>query len=79
MDINDVDLRCEQSVNVFEEHERLLALGGFVLVREKRHKIFRNSRGHIFVVACSPSDVRAIRNSLARLRRIVDASLGESA
>lgn len=72
--MSDIDLRTEQSVSLVNERERLLALGGFVLVRQRKHRVWRNQRGQVYVESCSPSDVRSQRNALARLRRIVEAS-----
>ena len=60
--------RC---VNVDEEREALLKKHNFILVRTKRHKVYRNPTGRIFVVSGSPSDWRASRNSLRDLRRLV--------
>lgn len=69
MDINEIDPRCEQSVNVFAERDRLLELGGFILVRQGKHLIFKNERGFTIVISGSPSDHRACRNDLAQIRR----------
>lgn len=68
MDISDVDLRLEQSVDVVTERERLLALGGFRLIRCNRHAVWQSGR-HVLVLSNSPSDHRTIRNELGLIRR----------
>jgi hypothetical protein len=42
---------------------------GAVLVRERKHKIFRFQDGRIWVIPSTPGDSRAWRNNLAGLRR----------
>jgi hypothetical protein len=52
----------------------------FDLVRQRKHKIYRNPNGMTFVVASTPSDWRASRNSLATLKRMLrGARIVESA
>jgi hypothetical protein len=53
------------------QHEVFTILNnvGAVLVRQRKHKIFRFPSGLIWVVPCSPSDSRAWMNNLASRRR----------
>jgi len=49
---------------LLEEHQ-------FDLVRQRKHKIYRNPDGLTFVLASTPSDWRSSRNALATLKRIL--------
>jgi hypothetical protein len=53
------------------ERARLLKQHGFVLVRETRHKIYRNPEGKTFVTPSTPSDARGVFNSLSDLKRVI--------
>jgi hypothetical protein len=47
----------------------ILQEAGAVLVRQRKHKIFRFQDGLIWVLPKTPSDTRAWKNNLAGLRR----------
>jgi predicted RNA binding protein YcfA (HicA-like mRNA interferase family) len=49
----------------------LLQEHGFDLVRQRKHKIYRNPDGLTFVVASTPSDRQAPQNALSTLKRIL--------
>ena len=49
----------------------LLQKHHFDLVRQRKHKIYRNSDGLTFVTASTPSDRHASQNALSTLRRIL--------
>jgi hypothetical protein len=49
----------------------LLEEAGAVLIRTKKHKVYRLRTGQIFVQSGSPSDHRAEINQLCLLRRIL--------
>lgn len=51
--------------------QRLLKAHEFVLVRQDRHKVYRNPQSKIFVTAATPSDWRAWANSLSDLKRVI--------
>jgi hypothetical protein len=53
------------------QHEVFTILNdaGAVLVRQRKHKIFRFQDGRIWVIPSTPGDSRAWRNNLAGLRR----------
>ena len=54
--------------------QRILDDHGFVLVRQKKHRVYRNGEGRTFVTSASPSDVRWERNAIAILKRITRMS-----
>lgn len=51
----------------------LLYTAGAHLIRKNSHQVYRFPNGRNFVTAATPSDRRASRNSLADLRRILEA------
>jgi hypothetical protein len=53
------------------EIQYLLKVHRAVLIRERKHKIFRFPDGRIFVQSATPGDCFAERNALATLRRLV--------
>lgn len=53
------------------EFVSLLRASGAVLVRTRKHRCYRLSSGRTFVASSSPSDQRALKNSLSVLRRLV--------
>jgi len=55
-------------------NKKLIALAkkyGFKLIRQKKHYIFRNDKGLQLVTAKSPSDVRALQNIEATIKRLL--------
>jgi len=57
--------------NVVAKHDALLREHKFVLVREDKHKVYRNPEGKIYVTAATPSDRRAAFNMLKALKRCI--------
>jgi hypothetical protein len=53
------------------EIDFLLRIHHAQLVRTKKHRVFKLANGKIFVQSNSASDVRAEKNSLSVLRRLV--------
>lgn len=53
--------------------DRILKDTGFVLARQRKHKVYKNDEGKTFVVASTPSDVRAVHKSLSTLCRLIGA------
>src|ERR1700722_4356556 len=49
---------------------RLLEQHGFELVRQRKHRVFRNPAGQIFILPSTPSDKRWSANALADLARL---------
>jgi hypothetical protein len=49
----------------------LLQEHSFDLVRQRKHRIYRNPDGLMFVTASTPSDRRASRNALSTLKRVL--------
>jgi hypothetical protein len=49
----------------------LLGKYDFDLVRQRKHKVYRNPDGLIFVTASTPSDRRASHNALSILKRVL--------
>jgi len=59
-------------VNAADEVERLLKADGAVLVRSKKHQVWRLSNGKTLVISSTASDgARAARNQLRDLRRLL--------
>lgn len=54
----------DQLMELLQEHS-------FDLVRQRKHKIYRNPDGLTFVVASTPSDRQAPQNALSTLKRIL--------
>ncbi|MGA8489392.1 MAG: hypothetical protein WB711_03155 [Terriglobales bacterium] len=54
----------DQLMELLEQHK-------FDLVRQRKHRIYRNPDGLVFVTASTPSDRRSPHNALADLRRIL--------
>ena len=48
---------------------RALASAGFVLVRQRRHQIWRRGRGTVTLPVSPSRSHRAIRNYIAQIRR----------
>jgi hypothetical protein len=62
-------------MNKYEKNIReLLHESGAVLVRDRRHKVFRLEDGQNFITSKTPSTQGAARESLATLRRLLDHS-----
>jgi predicted RNA binding protein YcfA (HicA-like mRNA interferase family) len=57
--------------------ERILAEQGFSLVRQKKHRVYRDGAGRTLVTASTPSDWRSERNILRNLSRVVGLSKRE--
>jgi hypothetical protein len=53
------------------KHDALLRQHKFVLVREDKHKVYRNPEGKVYVVSATPSDWRAEFNMLKSLKRCI--------
>lgn len=53
------------------ELEDIMRVAGMVLVRERKHRVYRHPSGRIFVTAKTASDRRAIANNIAELRRFL--------
>jgi len=53
------------------KHDALLRQHKFVLVREDRHKVYRNPEGKVYVTSATPSDWRAEFNMLKSLKRCI--------
>ena len=53
------------------KHDALLRQHKFVLVREDKHKVYRNSEGKVYVTSATPSDWRAEFNMLTALKRCI--------
>lgn len=58
-----------KEINVLKDLERRLERNGCVLVRARRHRIWRTPSGRVLVLPSTPSDRRAERNCLAEARR----------
>ena len=54
---------------------RLIAEHGGILVRQRKHHVYRFPSGKVFVVPNTPSDVRAWHSSLATLKRVLGMRL----
>lgn len=59
------------AMNPQEQLMQLLREHNFDLVRQRKHKIYRNPNGLTFVTASTPSDRRAPQNALSTLKRIL--------
>jgi predicted RNA binding protein YcfA (HicA-like mRNA interferase family) len=71
-------LRREATMDKYEtEIEKLLHENGAVLVRQKKHRVYRFPDGREVVMASTPSDHRATLNKLTFLRRMLDGRLPE--
>lgn len=57
----------------FERVDELIRENGGVLVRMKRHPVYRFPNGQQFVHSATPGDRRAAMNSMSVLRRILAA------
>ena len=53
------------------KHDALLRQHKFVLVREDKHKVYRNPEGKVYVTSATPSDWRAEFNMLTALKRCI--------
>jgi hypothetical protein len=60
------------SMNPQKQMEKLLCAHRFALVREDKHKVYKNSAGKVFVTSKTPSDRRAWANALCDLRRVIE-------
>src|SRR5713226_5321464 len=58
-------------MNPQDQLMELLEKYNFDLVRQRKHRIFRNPDGLTFVTASTPSDRKAPQNALSTLRRIL--------
>jgi predicted RNA binding protein YcfA (HicA-like mRNA interferase family) len=50
---------------------KLLRENSFNLVRQRKHKIYRNPEGRMFVISSTPSDRQAPQNALSTLKRVL--------
>jgi hypothetical protein len=57
--------------NALAKHDALLRQHKFVLVRDDKHKVYRNPEGKVYVTAATPSDWRAGFNMLTALKRCI--------
>ncbi len=57
------------------EVQELLHTYGYNLVRQRKHRIYKHTTGHIFVAPSTPSDTRSWNNSLAQLKKVVNFGL----
>lgn len=48
----------------------LLFKHGFKLVRQRKHFVYKNGKGMIFVIGRTPSDHRSNLNNIKRLERM---------
>lgn len=53
------------------KHDALLRQHKFVLVRDDKHKVYRNPEGKVYVTSATPSDWRAEFNMLKSLKRCI--------
>lgn len=58
-------------MTVSDEIQHLLKTHGAVLERKNKHPVWRFPDGRIFVHSSTPSDVRAERNNLSNLRKLL--------
>ena len=49
----------------------LLKQAGAVLLRDRKHRVYRLANGQTLVMAKTPSDQRGTRNAVASLRRAI--------
>lgn len=56
-------------ITTFNDLERALRQGGFVLVRTKGHRVWRGPDGQTVSVPYSSGDKRALNNLLSHLRQ----------
>jgi hypothetical protein len=56
----------------------LLHRNEFDLVRQRKHRVYRNPDGLVFVTASTPSDRRASQNALSTLKRILGRSIPQA-
>lgn len=61
----------QNSSKVQNEIDALLKEHGAVLDRTKKHRVWKLPDGRIWVQGSTPSDVRAARNNLAQLRKML--------
>jgi hypothetical protein len=68
-------------MNAENQLRQLLANNGFALVRQRKHKVYRNQTGLTFVCPTTPSDRRNALNQLRDIRRVLRTAgvLNESA
>src|SRR5947208_15530768 len=59
--------------NALAKHDALLCQHKFVLVRDDKHKVYRNPEGKVYVTAATPSDWRAGFNMRKALKRRIPA------
>jgi hypothetical protein len=55
------------------QHDRLLREHGFELVRSRKHRVYQDADGRVYVVASTPSDHFAWKNALGTIKRVVAA------
>jgi hypothetical protein len=51
--------------------EQLAMANGLALVRQKKHKVFRDAQGRTFVVPSTPSDRRWVHNAISTLAKVL--------
>lgn len=54
------------------KHDALLRQHNFILVRQNKHKVYRNPEGKVYVVGNTPSDCRWAQNALRTLKRVIN-------
>lgn len=59
------------SANAQQQVDALLRQNNFRLVRQTKHRVWRNPDGKVFVTPSTPSDWRAVKNQVTDLRRIL--------
>ena len=57
---------------------KLLAENGFYLAREKRHRVYKNPNGKIWVMPATASDHHAYRNNLENFKRWLEHGVAKS-
>ena len=65
-------------MNPEAEVSRLIKQHGGVLVRTKRHKVWKFPDGRVFTTAATPSDYRAYANQLTDLKRTLGLTKSEA-
>jgi len=61
------------SANPIAKHDALLREHKFVLIRQRKHRVYRNPEGKVYVVGSTPSDWRSVRNAVSALKRVINA------
>lgn len=59
------------SANAQKQVDTLLRQQNFRLVRQAKHRVWRNPDGKVFVTAATPSDWRAVKNQITVLKHVI--------